>query len=94
MKNNKFRIEIYFPDNKGLSLRSKIVEEGTTLRDFLREVNFNSFNNIDTPTFGVFGKIKDLDYVLREFDRVEVYHDASRDPKKARLSQVKKNHKP
>ena len=44
-------------------------------------------------SFGVFGKIKDLDYILQEFDRVEVLHNASADPKKSRSLRAKKNYK-
>tara|TARA_B100000925_G_C21840659_1_gene401349 strand:- start:7 stop:291 length:285 start_codon:yes stop_codon:yes gene_type:complete len=94
MKNKKFRIEIYYPDNKNLSSKSKIISEGTTLRDFLTEIKFDDFNQVSKPAFGVFGNIKGLDYVLREFDRVEVYHEASKDPKKSRVEQAKKDHKP
>ncbi len=94
MKNKKFRIEIYFPDNKRLLSKSKIISEGTTLRDFLTQIKFDDFNQVSTPAFGVFGNIKGLDYVLREFDRVEVYQEASKTPKESRVARAKKDHKP
>ena len=94
MKNKKIEIDIYFPVNKRSKSKSKIIKEGTTLSEFLEEIKTEDFMLMDGISFGVFGKIKDSDYVLKEFDRVEVFHEASADPKKSRMSRVKKSHKP
>tara|TARA_Y100000768_G_scaffold103878_1_gene75977 strand:+ start:296 stop:580 length:285 start_codon:yes stop_codon:yes gene_type:complete len=94
MKNKEIEIEIYFPVNKRIISKSQIVNEGTTLKEFLDEIKLENFDLVDDISFGVFGKIKDLDYILKEFDRVEVFHNASADPKKSRVMRVKKSHKP
>ena len=48
---------------------------------------------MEDVSFGVFGKIRDFDYILQEFDRVEVLHNASADPKKSRSLRAKKSYK-
>ena len=93
MKNKKFEIVIYFPVNKRVSSKRKIVKSGTTLKEFLDDTKFKDLNSMEDVSFGVFGKIKDLDYILQEFDRVEVLHNASADPKKSRKLRAKKSHK-
>ena len=93
MKNKKFEIIIYFPVNKHVSSKRKIVKSGTTLKEFLDDIKFKDLNSMEGVSFGVFGKIRDLDYNLQEFDRVEVLHNASVDPKKSRSLRAKKNYK-
>ena len=93
MKNKEIEIEIYFPVNKRIASKSVIIREGTTLKEFLNEIKFKNFDLMDDISFGVFGKIKDPDYILKEFDRVEVCHNASADPKKSRKLRAKKSHK-
>ena len=43
---------------------------------------------IDAVVCGVWGKVKSLDYVLREGDRVEIYRPLQADPKDARRAKV------
>ncbi len=93
MKNKKIKIEIFFPINKRIVSRFKIINDGTTLKEFLDKIELEELHSLANLSFGVFGKTKDLDYKLKEFDRIEVYHDASADPKKSRELRVKKNHK-
>lgn len=40
---------------------------------------------------GIFSKMKDLDTVLSDGDRVEIYRELKADPKEARRSRVEKN---
>ena len=93
MKNKKIKIEIFFPVNKNITSRFKIVTEGITLKEFLDDMKLEDLKLEDDISFGVFGKITDLDYTLKEFDRVEIYHNASADPKKSRILRAKKSHK-
>ena len=93
MKNKKIKIEIFFPVNKNIASRFKIVTEGITLKEFLDDMKLEDLKLEDDISFGVFGKITDLDYTLKEFDRVEIYHNASADPKKSRILRAKKSHK-
>ncbi len=94
MKNKKIEIEIFFSKDKSITSRSRIVNEGTTLKEFLDDIKLEELNLEDDMSYGVFGKMKDLDYILKEYDRVEVYHNASADPKKSRVLRAKKSHKP
>ena len=93
MKIKKIKIEIFFPTNKSITSRSRIVSEGITLKEFLDAIELEGFTPDDDVSYGVFGKQIGLDYTLKEFDRVEVYHNASADPKKSRILRLKKSHK-
>ena len=44
--------------------------------------------NLALNKVGIFGKLKDLDTVLREGDRVEIYRSLRADPKEARRQRV------
>ena len=85
MKIKKIKIEIFFPINKSITSR--------TLKEFLDAIELEGFTPDDGVSYGVFGKQIGLDYTLKEFDRVEVYHNASADPKKSRILRLKKSHK-
>ena len=93
MKNKKFEITIYFSVNKCILSKSKIIKSGTTLKEFLEDIKFKDLISMEDVSFGVFGKIRDFDYILQEFDRVEVLHNASADPKKSRSLRAKKSYK-
>ncbi|WP_151634889.1 RnfH family protein [Noviherbaspirillum aerium] len=68
-------------------LKALRVQEGMTLRraielsDLLQVV---PEIDIDTARVGIYGKLKTLDTVLRDHDRVEVYRPLIADPKDAR----------
>jgi uncharacterized protein len=60
---------------------------GATLRDALRVSGvLQRFAEIDLATtrFGVWGKLSELDRLLRDHDRVEIYRALTVDPKEAR----------
>lgn len=46
--------------------------------------------DLDRNRVGIFGKLKDLDAVIKEGDRVEIYRDLKVDPKEARRKRVEK----
>lgn len=44
--------------------------------------------DVETARVGIFGKLKPLDTVLRERDRIEIYRPLIADPKEARRSRA------
>ena len=96
MQNNSFEIELFFTINKHLKVKRYQIFPGTSLDKFLKDIEFSQICNYEKSKFGVFGKIINLDYIIQPADRLEVYHSASKDPKKSRRDRAKskKGHKP
>jgi uncharacterized protein len=68
-------------------VRDLDVPAGTTLRQAIeRSGVLRDLPDIDLAAcrVGIFGKLKDLDAVLREQDRIEIYRPLIADPKEAR----------
>lgn len=65
---------------------------GSTILHAIISANFIS-NDIDMSNIavGIFGKRRNLDYVLQEGDRVEIYTPLLIDPKQARKERAKKS---
>jgi putative ubiquitin-RnfH superfamily antitoxin RatB of RatAB toxin-antitoxin module len=78
-------------------LRDLIVPEGTTLHGaIVRSGLLDEVTEIDLATcrVGIYGKLKPLDTVLRDRDRIEVYRPLMADPKESRRKRaVNKDHK-
>ena len=55
-----------------------ILNEGTTLHELITKV-FKM--NAETVKVGVYGKLKELSYTLKDKDRVEFYEDIVTSPK-------------
>jgi putative ubiquitin-RnfH superfamily antitoxin RatB of RatAB toxin-antitoxin module len=77
-------------------LRDLTVPEGTTLQEAI----FTSGILRDEPDVdlsickvGIFGKVKPMETVLRENDRIEIYRPLIADPKDARHRRVKAERK-
>ena len=96
MQNNSFEIELFFTIDKHLKVKKYQIFPGTSLDKFLKDIEFSQICNYEKSKFGVFGKIINLDYIIQPADRLEVYHSASKDPKKSRRDRAKskKSHKP
>lgn len=68
-------------------LKALRVQEGITLRKAIELSELLQVApeiDIDTARVGIYGKLKTLDTVLRDHDRVEVYRPLIADPKDAR----------
>jgi putative ubiquitin-RnfH superfamily antitoxin RatB of RatAB toxin-antitoxin module len=68
-------------------LRELIVPEGTTLHGaIVRSGLLDDVTEIDLTAcrVGIYGKLKPLDTVLRDRDRIEVYRPLMADPKESR----------
>ena len=63
-----------------------ILNEGTTLHELITKV-FKM--NAETVKVGVYGKLKELSYTLKDKDRVEFYEDVVADPKIRREKRAK-----
>lgn len=96
MQNKSFEIKLFFTIDKRLKIKKYQVFPGTSLDKFLKDIEFSQICNYEKSKFGVFGKIINLDYIIQPADRLEVYHPASKDPKKSRHDRAKskKSHKP
>lgn len=69
------------------------VPEGTTLHDAIRQSGvLAAMPEIDLATcrVGVYGKLKALDTILQEGDRVEIYRPLIADPKESRRRRAQK----
>ena len=72
-------------------LVSLTVPQGTTLE----QAACTAFPDLDIPQHrvGIFGKLKTLDTVLRNHDRVEIYRPLLADPKESRRLRADKKDK-
>lgn len=77
-------------------LRDIHVAEGTTIQQaivgsgFLRE---QPAVDLSVCRVGIFGKLKTLDTILRDHDRIEIYRPLIADPKDSRRRRVEKENK-
>lgn len=79
------------PDN--VVLQNLIVASGTTLEEAVKQSGILTQRpEIDLATckLGIYGKLKPLDTVLRERDRIEIYRPLAADPKEARRRRIAK----
>lgn len=70
---------------EGATLRTAIEQSGILAQ--VPEIDFGSCR------VGVFGKLKTLDTVLRDRDRVEIYRPLIADPKESRRKRAEKKNK-
>lgn len=91
------RIEICYARPEVQILKSVTVPEGASLKVAIETSGvLEAAPEIDLASsrVGVFGKLKGLDTVVRDHDRVEIYRSLIADPKESRRKRaVKKNEK-
>ena len=79
-----FDILFYFIDSDRIISKIFRVNENCTIKDFVLKNNLSSivpnFNSM-AYKIGVFGKIKNPDYVIKKNDRLELYEPITTDPK-------------
>ena len=76
------KIEVAYGNAKQQSLLSLDVEEGQTLQEILQK-NFSQFD-FQNKAIGVWGRVVNADYKLKENDRIEIYQPLMIDPKEER----------
>ncbi|AIP32306.1 rnfH Ubiquitin family protein [Paraburkholderia xenovorans LB400] len=89
-------IEVCYASAGEQALIAVELPEGATLRQALDASGIlRRFPQIDLDTqkVGVFGKLKPLDAVLNDHDRVEIYRPLLVDPKVSRQRRVEKTRK-
>ena len=79
-------IDIEIINNKDYKSQCLTLEKGTTIQELV-----NNVLKLDIKHYkiGVYGKIQELSYTLRDKDRVEFYEDIVADPKIKREKRAK-----
>jgi putative ubiquitin-RnfH superfamily antitoxin RatB of RatAB toxin-antitoxin module len=88
---NLIAVQVVFATPQAQVIMDVAVKEGTSIGEAICTSGICAqFPEIDPETLqaGVWGKIRSLDYPLREGDRVEIYRDLKADPKDARRSRA------
>jgi hypothetical protein len=92
----RLSIEVCYASPEGQTLIAVELPEGATLQQALDASGIlQRYPRIDLSTqkVGVFGKLKPLDAVLADHDRVEIYRPLLVDPKLSRQRRVEKTRK-
>ena len=82
MDKTPLSVQICYPEPHQQPLITLRVEAGTTIAQALALAL--PMLDLAQHSVGIFGKIKSVDTVLREGDRVEVYRPLQADPKESR----------
>lgn len=92
VKNLDFKIEICFATLE-LQIREFLnVKIGTTIQQAILKSNLKYIiTNLAIYRVGIYGKLKSLNTILREYDRIEIYRPLIIDPKDARRQRVNIN---
>lgn len=90
-------VQVCFAKPGTYVLEDLTVPSGTTVHDAIRRSGIvQRVPEIDLTTcrVGIFGKLKSLDTVLRDRDRVEIYRPLLADPKESRRKRASKRIRP
>ena len=89
-------IQVCYGSARDAVLRDLDVVEGTTIQQAILDSGIlrdGADVDLSVCRVGIFGKLKDLDTVLRAHDRIEIYRPLIADPKDARHRRVKAERK-
>lgn len=85
-------IEVVYALAKRQVLRHVSLREGCTVGDALRESGLQGeFPEIGSLRTGIFGRPVEIDALLRDRDRVEIYRPLRTDPRAARHARATKS---
>ena len=87
------RIQVCYGMPASQTIRTLSVPQGTLLHDaIILSGLLNEYREIDLNLcrVGIFGKLKTLDTVVRESDRIEIYRSLIADPKESRRKRADK----
>ncbi|MDB4090033.1 RnfH family protein [Gammaproteobacteria bacterium] len=79
-----FDVLFYFVDSGEIKSKIFSVSKNCTIKDFVLKNNLSAILpnfNCKSYKIGVFGKIKNSDYVIKKNDRLELYNPITIDPK-------------
>jgi putative ubiquitin-RnfH superfamily antitoxin RatB of RatAB toxin-antitoxin module len=78
---DNFDIKLFYIINNDLKYRTFKIEKNTSIKNFLSLFNIHEIVDIKHFDIGVFGKVKNLDYIIKPNDRLEIYAKIIADPK-------------
>ena len=87
-------VQVCFAKPQTCLLEELVLPAGATLLDAIRKSGIvMRCPEVDLSTYrvGIYGKLKSLDTVLRDRDRVEIYRPLQADPKDSRRKRAGKN---
>ncbi|MGS0740304.1 RnfH family protein [Glaciimonas sp. GG7] len=86
------RIQVCYATPTGQPIRTLTVSQGSSLQDAIARSGLLEDYEIDLSLcrVGIFGKLKTLDTVARDLDRIEIYRGLIADPKDSRRKRVNK----
>ena len=87
------RVEVvYCPQPGTAQVVSLSLPTGTTLADAVQQSGLVAQHGLapETVKVGVWSRVKDMQTVLRDLDRVEIYRPLQVDPKEARRQRYKR----
>ncbi len=88
---DKFYVTLFYPTNNDLKSKTFRIEKNTSIQDFIITFNIKNIAKDKEFDIGVFGKIKNFDYVIKPNDRLELYTKIIADPKIRRKNIAKSN---
>ena len=91
MSDAPIRIEIAYAEPHRAIVKALSLPAGSRLTDALRVAAIDpDLAGVDlmNSTVGIFGKVTDAQYVLKEGDRIEIYRPLTADPKVARRARA------
>ena len=89
---NNIKIEIAYAAPQQQTILQLVLPSASTIRDAI--VCAKLFGeNIDALPVGIYGKIRTLNTILQDGDRVEIYRPLLNDPKDARKQRVRRDRK-
>ena len=88
------KIEIAYAPLEEQFIFVEEVTEGCTVGEALAQSKLlQEFPSLNTDKVGIFGRVVDKDWVLRELDRIEVYRPLKVDPRDRRRKSVEDERK-
>lgn len=87
---HQIKVSVVYATTEKQSVYESTVARGTSAQEliefsgFMNEIEALSSMNIDGLEIGVFAERVELDYLLEEGDRVEIYRPLTADPKEVR----------
>lgn len=93
----QIRVQVCFALRDRQFLRELFMPEGSTVRQAIERSGLSQELpewDLAACQVGIYGKLRDMDTLLRERDRVEIYRPLIADPKESRRRRAeKKEHK-
>ncbi|RZI42319.1 RnfH family protein [Herbaspirillum sp. HC18] len=89
----EIRVQVCYARPDKQILRELAVEDGATVRAAIESsgvLRESPEIDLENCKVGIYGKLKALDTVLREHDRVEIYRPLIADPKESRRRRAEK----